>query len=255
MNIFESISQIKDWRAQQDQRIGFVPTMGALHQGHFSLIREAKKSCDLVVVSIFVNPTQFNKSEDFENYPSNLKLDLDELKKLNVDAVFLPKTQEMYHDDFRFKIIEECESLELCGKNRPGHFSGVLSIVSKLLNIVQPQKAFFGEKDFQQFKLIKDFCQAMFVPVTIVGLDTQRDEHGLALSSRNQRLSDEGLNKARQMAKIFADDLLTLEQMNNQIKEIGFEVDYLEEKWGRRFIAATIENVRLIDNRKSGALK
>ena len=229
--------------------IGFVPTMGALHDGHLSLVSESQNQCDLTVVSIFVNPTQFNNQEDLKKYPSTFESDCHKLESFGVDAVFAPEASEIYQDNFRFKVTEEQDSLGLCGESREGHFTGVLTVILKLFNLVSPSKAFFGEKDFQQLKLIKDFCSATFSPVEVVSVPTVRDSEGLALSSRNQRLSKNGLILARQFARIFANDTADLSSIENEIKKIGMEIEYLEEKWGRRFAAVIIEGIRLIDNR------
>lgn len=170
--------------------IGFVPTMGYLHDGHMELVRCARKTCDVVVVSIFVNPLQFGPKEDFKKYPRNERRDLALLRKAGVDFVFLPKTNGLYDRNFQTRV-DVCEvSRGLCGSSRPGHFSGVATVVLKLLNIVQPHLAYFGEKDFQQLVVIKTMVRDLNLPVKIVGVPIVRDLDGLALSSRNVYLSD-----------------------------------------------------------------
>lgn len=227
--------------------IGFVPTMGALHKGHQSLVERVKKECDHCIVSLFVNPTQFNDSNDFLKYPKTLDEDHRALSDLKVDILFQPRFEDIYPDDYNFSVVEKNWSSKLCGKSRPGHFTGVLTVVLKLLNIVQPTKAFFGEKDFQQLQLIKEMAKAFFIPTEVIPCPTVRDEHGLALSSRNKRLSIEGINKAR----VFAEKLKNANDPSDfyaSMKQLGIQVDYLEEIADRRFAAVEIENVRLIDN-------
>lgn len=231
----------------EGKTIGFVPTMGALHDGHLQLIKTARETCDIIVVSIFVNPTQFNNPNDLLQYPRTLEQDAALLAPLNVDILFTPDASTIYSDHYRFSVIEQGHEKELCGKTRPGHFNGVLTVVMKLLNIVQPHKAFFGEKDYQQLQLITDMVQALFLPITIVPCPTLRDSEGLALSSRNQRLDKDGLQKAH----LFAQALKTqddLKQLKTYLEMNNIRVDYLEEKYGRRFAAVFIGDVRLIDN-------
>jgi pantoate--beta-alanine ligase len=221
--------------------------MGALHEGHLTLMRQAKAENDIVVVSIFVNPTQFNNPEDLKKYPRTLEQDLELLSAVGVDYLFYPEINDMYPDDYRYKVTESVLSKILCGAHRPGHFDGVLSIVMKLFNIIKPTKAYFGEKDFQQLTLIQEMVKSFFMDVEIIPVPIVRDEKGLALSSRNQRLSSEGILKAQSFAKILKQDKPLLEIKSELIKQ-GIEVEYLEEHFDKKFAAVHIEGVRLIDN-------
>lgn len=227
--------------------IGFVPTMGALHEGHLSLIKNSREHNLVTVVSIFVNPTQFNNPQDLEKYPRTIEQDQALLKDANVDFLFLPNASEMYHDQFNYSVIETQNDALLCGASRPGHFSGVLTVVLKLLQIIQPTRAYFGEKDYQQLAIVRGMVDAFFIPTEIVAVPTQRDEAGLALSSRNRRLSVDGINKARAFAKILK-TAPSIQWAADELKANDIEIDYLEDHWGRRFAAVSIENVRLIDN-------
>lgn len=178
--------------------IGFVPTMGALHEGHLSLVEQAASTCDAVIVSIFINPTQFNNPEDLENYPRTLDTDISLLKNLDLDLViFVPKAVELYGDKveadhFMFDGLEH----EMEGKYRPGHFDGVGTIVKKLFEIIQPDKAFFGEKDYQQLQIIKTLTRKAGLPVEVIGCPINREPNGLARSSRNERLNPQMRNDA-----------------------------------------------------------
>ncbi len=227
--------------------VGFVPTMGALHEGHLTLVRQSREQNLVTVVSIFVNPTQFNNAEDLQKYPRTLEQDQKMLQDSGVAYLFLPDANEMYADNFNYSVNEKEKNAVLCGASRPGHFSGVLTVVLKLLQIVQPTRAYFGEKDFQQLQIIRGMVDAFFIPTEIVNVPTQRDEEGLALSSRNQRLSADGIQKAQTFAKILKTSP-TLEIAKEQLKENDIAIDYLEDHWNRRFAAVSIENVRLIDN-------
>lgn len=228
--------------------IGLVPTMGALHEGHQELLKRSKVENDVTILSIFVNPTQFNNPEDFNKYPKTLERDFDIATTQHVDLVFCPESkEELYPDDYRYRVTELEFSKKLCGAYRPGHFDGVLTIVLKLLNLTQCQRAYFGEKDFQQLQLIQGMVTALFLPLTIVAVPTVRNSNGLALSSRNQRLSPKGQEQAAQVYSIL-NAPTDLASCREKIKLLGFEVEYLEEHFGRRFIAYFIEGVRLIDN-------
>ncbi len=251
MKILKDIASLQAWRKKQSKKensIGLIPTMGALHAGHLELVKTARKDCDRIVVSIFVNPTQFNSSEDLKNYPRTLENDLKLLKAAKVSAVFLPSEDMLYPDGFRYKVTEDVESRILCGAHRPGHFTGVLTVVLKLLNLVQPQQAFFGEKDFQQFKLIEEMAAAFFLTTKIIAVPTVREKTGLALSSRNARLGPAQLKKAQKISRLLADKKLSPKKIREQLTQEGFDVDYVEDHWNRRFVAAQIQGVRLIDN-------
>lgn len=190
--IQESIKTLKEKRST----IGLVPTMGALHEGHLSLVRQAKKDIDTVVVSIFVNPLQFGKNEDFARYPRTFGNDCNLLSQEGVDIVFNPGAAELYPDGFCTSVIPESLEDKLCGKSRPGHFRGVAVVVLKLFNLIQPDIAYFGQKDFQQTVVIKRIVSDLNTGVTIKVLPTIRNQHGLALSSRNAYLSETERNEA-----------------------------------------------------------
>ncbi|REE05845.1 pantoate--beta-alanine ligase [Marinoscillum furvescens] len=176
----------------QRKSIGLVPTMGALHQGHFSLIEKARRSTDVVVVSIFVNPLQFNNTEDLQNYPRTLQKDLDALEKLGVDIAYTPSEDAMYTNKPVVSIDFGELAIPMEGGFRPGHFGGVGVVVAKLFHQTHPDKAYFGLKDLQQFLLIRKMSQDLSFPVEVIGMPIIREESGLAMSSRNQRLSDKG---------------------------------------------------------------
>jgi pantoate--beta-alanine ligase len=198
LKVYYSLSEFKEFRKSIDGKIsvGFVPTMGALHQGHISLIEQAKKQCDLVICSIFVNPTQFNNPSDLQKYPRTLDADISLLKNAGTDILFAPEKEEMYAEKhfLTFDFGELERTME--GEFRPGHFNGVATIVSKLFHIVKPNFAFFGQKDLQQVAIIKDLTKALDFDLEIVRCPTIRNEKGLALSSRNSRLTAEELEQA-----------------------------------------------------------
>lgn len=176
------------WRAQ-GRRVGLVPTMGALHEGHLSLIRLARTRAEVVVVSIFVNPTQFGPGEDFERYPRTFERDAELCAGEGVDLVFHPEAAELYAPDHSVYVVDEQLSRGLCGASRPGHFRGVATVVTKLFNLVQPQLAVFGEKDAQQLRIIRRLVRDLNIPVTLLAGPTVREADGLALSSRNRLLN------------------------------------------------------------------
>ena len=192
--IVEKVKDMKELSKKylkENKTIGFVPTMGFLHEGHLSLVRRARGENDIVVVSIFVNPTQFGPNEDYESYPRDLERDVKLLKELNVDVVFHPPVEEMYPKDFSTYVEETKLSRYLCGKSRPGHFRGVCTIVTKLFNIVHPTRAYFGQKDAQQFRVIKRMVRDLNMDVELVECPIVREHDGLAMSSRNIYLSDD----------------------------------------------------------------
>ena len=182
-------------------RVAFVPTMGALHLGHLSLVRQARQLADRVLVSIFVNPAQFGPNEDFAKYPRTLAADLELLASLNVEAVFLPSAVTMYPSGFQTYIHNEGMALVLDGQSRPGHFKGVLTVVMKLLLLVRPDVAMFGKKDYQQWRLIEKMVADLCLPCRIVGGETLREVDGLAMSSRNQFLSDQQRSQATAISR------------------------------------------------------
>lgn len=248
MQIIESNMALRTQRVSwQGKSVGFVPTMGALHEGHYSLVKRARGECEVVIASIFVNPTQFNDPTDLEKYPRTLEADLEGLASAGCDYVFLPQGSEIYADNYRFEVREKKISAELCGAHRPGHFEGVLTVVLKLFQLVRPQKAYFGEKDYQQLKLIQDMSQSLFLGVEVVPCPTLREADGLAMSSRNLRLQSEERRKAPLLFQVLRNSA-DVDTARLELERAGFRVDYVEEKWGRRFGAAFLGNVRLIDN-------
>jgi len=193
----EVVNKIKDlktkiapWKKQR-RKIGFVPTMGYLHEGHLSLVRESKKQSDITVVSIFVNPKQFGPSEDYGVYPRDMERDKNLLEKEGVDLLFYPSVEEMYPEGYKTYVeVEELQG-KLCGRSRPGHFRGVCTVVLKLFNLIEPDEAYFGWKDAQQVVVLQKMVEDLNIPVRIVPLPLVRDNDGLALSSRNTYLSPE----------------------------------------------------------------
>lgn len=192
MKIIRNITVMTEAVRKQRQKgrsIGFVPTMGALHEGHLSLIRQARRENDFIVVSIFVNPTQFGPKDDFEKYPRNLKKDTMLCKKEKVDIIFYPNAKEIYPPEFKTYVEVKELSERLCGKSRPGHFKGVATVVTKLFNIVQPDSAYFGQKDAQQSVIINKLAQDLNMAIKIKVMPTLREKDGLAMSSRNAYIS------------------------------------------------------------------
>lgn len=232
-----------------DKSVGFVPTMGALHAGHESLLVQSRKENDYSVLSIFVNPTQFDNADDLAKYPSTWDQDLAMAAKAGVDVIFFPEYKLMYPDNYTYKVSENDFSKKFCGAHRPGHFDGVLSVVMKLLNIVSPTHAYFGEKDYQQMTLIKKMKEAFFLPYEIKSVATLRDKDGLAMSSRNVRLTAEQRERAPLLHKILVESK-TAAEASAQLTKSGFKVDYVEDSENRRLAAAFLGDVRLIDNVK-----
>lgn len=233
----------RDWNSRS---VGFVPTMGALHSGHIELLRRAREENERVVLSIFVNPTQFNDQRDLAQYPRTLDADV-ELARPWADVVLVPPAAEIYPDNYRYRVTENDLSRRLEGAYRPGHFDGVLTVVMKLLNLVQPHRAYFGEKDHQQLQLVHGMVEAFFMPVAIVACPTVRAPDGLALSSRNARLSEQ----ARAEAAIFPQILrsaTSAAEAEAALNAHGLAVDYVVDVQGMRLGAVRIEGVRLIDN-------
>ena len=251
--------------------VGFVPTMGNLHQGHLDLVNKASDMTDIVVVSIFVNPMQFGPHEDFDAYPRTLNADCEALNNHPCDAVFAPTVREVYPKGVNTEIDLPSLSTILCGHHRPGHFKGVATVVTKLLNIVQPDVAVFGNKDYQQLQVIQTMVADLLIPVTIVGADTTREPNGLAMSSRNAYLSAEEKETAAMLyatLKRIGDALrsdsqvsTTLKQEKERLTAAGFVLDYLEIRDAQDLsksyveadsavilVAAKLGRARLIDN-------
>ncbi len=189
MIIINTAHEFKSWRKQQNNHIGFVPTLGALHKGHFSLVKQSKEYCDITIVSIFLNPTQFAPNEDLDSYPNTLDADIKELQRLKIDVLFLPNNDEMYTNVADVNIPPSNLFKKLEGQSRPHFFYGVTTIVAKLFNIIKPTHTFFGEKDAQQLRIVQQMIDVMDYSITLIPCPTIRDKNGLALSSRNQYLS------------------------------------------------------------------
>lgn len=251
--------------------IGFVPTMGNLHEGHLTLVRAAKKICDVVVVSIFVNPIQFGVGEDFDSYPRTLEQDSRLLADVGCDIIFAPSVEQMYGKQPRLTNISVGQVTDvLCGQSRPGHFDGVAVVVTKLFNIVRPDYAFFGQKDYQQLAVIRQLVQDLNIPLEVIGVPIVRAEDGLALSSRNGYLSPEQrasapaiyqrLKQAEQQLQAGQALSEVLANISAQLTQAGFVVDYVEarqpnlqaiEQFNQDlilFVAAKLGSTRLIDN-------
>ena len=272
MQIIHTVKELREWRKTAG-RVAFVPTMGNLHEGHLALVREAKKRADSVVVSIFVNRLQFGQGEDFDKYPRTLGQDAAKLEGEGVAVVFAPDEKELYPNvEQRYNVEPPNLQNELCGRFRPGHFRGVATVVTKLFNIVQPDAACFGKKDYQQLAIIKGFAEDLNFNVEIVPVDTGRASDGLALSSRNQYLDENERAEAprlfRELNKI-AEALrggnlayAELEQTAvRNLTEAGWTVDYVEIRHAESLAvahagdkdlvvlaAARLGGTRLIDN-------
>lgn len=266
---------VKSWKGL---KVGLVPTMGALHEGHLSLIKKAKETCDKVVVSIFVNPIQFGPAEDYDKYPRTLDKDFELCTKEGVDLVFAPAPSEMYGEGQKLSndtLTYVCPPFfyvnKLCGKTRTGHFDGVCTVVLKLFNIVQPDCAFFGQKDAQQVVIVKKMVKDLNVPVEIIQCPIVREESGLALSSRNKYLSEEGRKNALTLSRILNNiracykkgitDIEALKETAYGYLTDKHDLEYLEildrntleeqeeaNNDSIALIACRVENVRLIDN-------
>lgn len=268
MKTLKTTEELKKLREKLgSQSLAFVPTMGALHEGHLSLVKEAKELADVVIVSIFVNPLQFGPNEDFNKYPRLIDEDTKKLKALNVDYLFCPELQE---EDPWFLLLHEYKNQvkanpdianKLCGLNRPGHFDGVCAVVKLFLDLIKPHYAIFGEKDYQQLTVIKDMANSHSIQTKIIAHPIIREENGLAMSSRNQYLSPE----EKELACNLYQELQTiknkitkesnskdinnlLENSKTKLESLGFDLDYLEIHWDRIFVAAKLGKTRLIDN-------
>ncbi|WP_288367917.1 pantoate--beta-alanine ligase [uncultured Alcanivorax sp.] len=276
MQTAHSVAQVREhvrgWH-RKGQSVGFVPTMGNLHDGHISLVREARTRCDVVVVSIFVNPTQFGPNEDFDRYPRTLDADAAALVEAGADLLFAPSVEEMYPlgQNQTWVDVDQLGD-HLCGASREGHFRGVTTVVSKLLNIVQPDVAIFGEKDFQQLAILRRMCEELLFPVKIVGAATSRETDGLARSSRNGFLSESERTLAPQLYALLQQvkteiiggerNYRALESRTSQsLNSTGFSVDYITIANARTLapagpddtdliiaVAAKLGSTRLIDN-------
>ena len=234
-------------KERMGKSVGLVPTMRALHSGHMSLIEKSVTENELTAATIFVNPTQFNNPDDLANYPSTWEQDIEKLEKAGVDYLLYPEYDDLYRDAYRYKIIENEDSGDLCGAARPDHFNGVLTVVMKLLAISRATRAYFGEKDWQQFSLIKGMADAFFIDTEIVSCPIVREESGLALSSRNKLITDKNRKIAPLLYKIISSDY-DIDEMKKKLTDSGFVIDYLKIKDNRIFAAVFLGEVRLIDN-------
>ena len=277
--LVHTIEELRQKRAEwKGLKVGIVPTMGALHEGHLSLIKKAKETCDKVVVSVFVNPIQFGPSEDFDKYPRTLDNDMELCNSVGVDLVFAPTPKEMYGEGNRLSndtLTYVCPPFfyvnKLCGKTRVGHFDGVCTVVLKLFNIVQPDYGFFGQKDAQQVIIIKKMVKDLNVPIEIIQCPIVREESGLALSSRNKYLSEVGKKDALVLSQILKNikacfqkgitDVSALKETAYSYLTDKHDMEYLEildkntleekpnaDKDSIALIACRVEGVRLIDN-------
>ena len=277
MLLLKTINHYKEWYQNLEDKnsIGFVPTMGALHKGHYSLIEKSVNENKVTIVSIFVNPTQFNNPIDLKNYPSCLERDLDFLRSSGTTAIFAPSVSEMYPNGtenlLNIDLLHIDKVME--GKFRPGHFNGVVTVVNNLFEIVKPNNAYFGEKDFQQYMVIKRLCELKFPKINIIPSETIREDDGLAFSSRNALLKNETRIKAKLLFNTLqnAADLfkkMSADELNKWVEKTinsvdGFHFEYFEifdeqnllplsnsTKQARAFIAVYVDGIRLIDNFK-----
>ena len=274
MKVLYSVEEIQLWRNQiSNLKIGFVPTMGALHEGHLELVNECKAITDISVVSIFLNPTQFNDQNDLKKYPSSLENDLRLLQKANVDVVFIPDYADLYFGEDQLEVDIKGLDFKLEGESRPGHFDGVIRVLSIFFKLLNPSFSFFGEKDFQQVLVVEQLVDQHFSQIQLVRCPTSREPNGLARSSRNKHLSSEEFIKAGEIFQTLNWFKTQVNQHN--IKEMllstkeklsnSFDVEYLELRDeaelnqvtdtllnSRLFVAVKLSNIRLIDNIKIG---
>jgi pantoate--beta-alanine ligase len=247
------VTTAAEWRKLRTEHraagrsIGFVPTMGALHAGHASLFRAAREENGTVLASVFVNPTQFDEKRDFDLYPRDLKGDAALMGREGVDAVFAPSPDEMYPNGTRYAVVENEFSRELDGAHRAGHFTGVLTVVMKLLQIAGADRAYFGEKDRQQLELVRGMCRAFFLETQVIPCPTVRESDGLAMSSRNGRLSPSERTLAPRFHSIM-EEAPTPEEASVALERAGFSVDYVTDREGFRYGAVRLGCTRLIDN-------
>ena len=270
MQVVHTVEEIKQKRLEFSQRkIGFVPTMGALHEGHLALVKKCKSESELSIVSIFVNPTQFNDNKDLEKYPNTIEADLKFLEQMGVDIVFIPKYEDLYQNEQKLAVnIAEIEQ-KMEGSKRPGHFDGVIRVLSIFFNVIKPNYAYFGEKDYQQVLVVQQLINQHFPTISLIKCPTIREPNGLAKSSRNKLLSESAFNRSGEIyitLKWIKENITA--QSINSILDDGrrklserFEVEYLELRNennleetsnslenSRLFVAVQIESIRLIDN-------
>lgn len=262
MQTVESIKALREhrreWR-QQGKRVGFVPTMGNLHDGHLELVKKAVETCDVVIASIFVNPLQFGQNEDLATYPRTLAEDKKKLTAQGADLLFLPTIEEMYPRGLEQQTFVEVPGISsiICGASRPGHFRGVATVVCKLFNMVQPDCAFFGQKDYQQLQVIRLMARDLSMDIDIQGVPTQRATDGLALSSRNGYLNDEQRKLAPMLYKTMQNVAENLRQGDTNLMQLsksavdklsqyGFKPDYIEIRNGETLQAAASDDNHLV---------
>lgn len=259
MEIFYTIDAFRRYRATLLEKIALVPTMGNLHEGHLDLVRQAKKMAEKVVVSIFVNPTQFGEGEDFSTYPRTFTDDCEKLKALGVDAIFAPKNEEIYPSGQQsvFVVPSKIKD-ELCGVTRKEHFEGVATVVSKLFNIIQPHLAIFGEKDYQQLFIIREMIRELNFPVEALGVPTHRENSMLALSSRNQYLTEEEREEAAALyyalntikEKILSGKKVSFRALEKEaiasLSKQGWRVDYISIRYQETLIEAETHDAPLV---------
>ncbi|MDD3577851.1 MAG: pantoate--beta-alanine ligase [Candidatus Cloacimonetes bacterium] len=267
-----SLQEMQEITYPTGSKIGFVPTMGYLHEGHLSLVDASRKECKITVVSIFINPAQFGPNEDLASYPRDLERDLNLLRERGVDYVFFPSSGQMYPDGYHSWVEVEALSNILCGASRPGHFRGVCTVVLKLINLVRPHRMYMGEKDYQQLTILRTMAVDLNLPLRIVGCPIVREPDGLAKSSRNvyldqsQRQIARSLSEALQMAQSQArsgilDSAELIRQATEHLQSRGARVDYVSivdsrtlmphaqiDEYSRMLLAAYVGKTRLIDN-------
>jgi len=270
MQVVHTVEEIKQKRLEFSQRkIGFVPTMGALHEGHLALVKKCKSESELSIVSIFVNPTQFNDNKDLEKYPNTIEADLKFLEQMEVDIVFIPKFEDLYQNEQKLAVnIAEIEQ-KMEGSKRPGHFDGVIRVLSIFFNLIKPNYAYFGEKDYQQVLVVQQLINQHFPTISLIKCPTIRERNGLAKSSRNKLLSESAFNRSGEIYStlIWIKENITAQSINSilydGVRKLSerFEVEYLELRNennleetsnslenSRLFVAVQIESIRLIDN-------
>ena len=270
MQVVHTVEEIKQKRLEFSQRkIGFVPTMGALHEGHLALVKKCKSESELSIVSIFVNPTQFNDNKDLEKYPNTIEADLKSLEQMEVDIVFIPKFEDLYQNEQKLAVnIAEIEQ-KMEGSKRPGHFDGVIRVLSIFFNLIKPNYAYFGEKDYQQVLVVQQLINQHFPTISLIKCPTIREHNGLAKSSRNKLLSESAFNRSGEIYSTlkWIKENITAQSINSILDDgmrklsERFEVEYLELRNennleetsnslenSRLFVAVQIESIRLIDN-------
>jgi|TARA_A100001234_G_scaffold140118_1_gene122998 pantoate--beta-alanine ligase len=270
MQVVHTVEEIKQKRLEFSQRkIGFVPTMGALHEGHLALVKKCKSESELSIVSIFVNPTQFNDNKDLEKYPNTIEADLKSLEQMDVDIVFIPNFEDLYQNEQKLTVnIAEIEQ-KMEGSKRPGHFDGVIRVLSIFFNLIKPKYAYFGEKDYQQVLVVQQLINQHFPTISLIKCPTIREHNGLAKSSRNKLLSESAFNRSGEIYSTlkWIKENITAQSINSILDDgmrklsERFEVEYLELRNennleetsnslenSRLFVAVQIESIRLIDN-------